>query len=473
MKKATVFLFVHLLGMAAVQAQNEPAYEPGKILHDCDECPELVVVPPGQFMMGTPTNAREVDMSRGEGPQVPIAIDYVFAVGRTEVTHRQFEDFVNATGHQVADGCRVWDEQIGFNDSPDANWRDRRQPKRVRDDHPVGCVSWIDAKAYVAWLSGKTGKRYRLLTEAEWEYAARAGTTTPRFWGNSPGQACRWANTFDLSAAEKYPFPWFPATCNDGYADLAPVGQFEPNAFGLYDMIGNVWEWTEDCFAATHVGRPRDGSAWLWDSGCDFHTTRGGGWLSAPERNRIAWPGRDPEDKRNTQFGFRVARDLDAEYKAPYAGATVRRMTLFTEDISVSKAFWVDGLGYQVSFDNPEFGGATTAASLNLATGSRAHFMMLSPGDTGGPMIGLLGASGGDFKPVDVTEGEPPRAGQALLVVKVPDVFATFERLKAIGIRIASEPSRLTGTQTSVVGYEGTVYSPDGMRIIVQQVESE
>jgi sulfatase modifying factor 1 len=284
---------------------------PGTVIKDCADCPEVVVLPTGSFMMGTPRGSKEIDLNRGEGPQVSITVDYVFAMGRTEVTHGQFKAFVDATGHQVADGCRVWDDTRGFNDDPAANWLDRRQPKRLRDDHPVGCVSWLDAKAYTAWLSEITGAQYRLPTEAEWEYAARGGTTTSRFWGDASNQACAWANTFDLSAAKVYPFPWYPATCTDGYADLAPVGQFQPNPFGLYDMIGNMWEWTEDCWAPTHVGRPVDGSAWTWEGGCDRHANRGGGWLSAPERNRIAWPGRDPADKRNTQFGFRVARDVD------------------------------------------------------------------------------------------------------------------------------------------------------------------
>ncbi len=294
---------------ALAQSGAPPA--PGSVLKDCEDCPEVVVLPTGSFMMGTPIGSREIDMNRGEGPQVRITIDYPFAMGRTEVTHGQFKAFVATTGHRVKVGCRVWDDERGFNDDPAASWLDRRQPQRLRDEHPVGCVSWLDAQAYTAWLSNRTGHRYRLPSEAEWEYAARGATTTSRFWGDATNQACQWANTFDLSAAKRYPFPWYPATCTDGFADLAPVAQFKPNPFGLYDMIGNVWEWTQDCWAPTHIGRPTDGSAWVWTGGCEQHANRGGGWLSAPERNRIAWPGRDPADKRNTQFGFRVARDLD------------------------------------------------------------------------------------------------------------------------------------------------------------------
>ncbi|MDE0800201.1 MAG: SUMF1/EgtB/PvdO family nonheme iron enzyme [Rhodospirillaceae bacterium] len=452
----------------AVLAQSDEGLSAGDVVKDCDDCPELVVLPSGTFMMGTPISDREVDLVRGEGPQVKVTIDYMFAVGKFEVTHGQFKAFVKATGHVVKDECRVWNDDAGFNNDPTASWQDRRQPKRVKGVHPVGCVSWNDAKAYVDWLAQVSGKRYRLLSEAEWEYAARAGTTTSRFWGNSSGQACAWANTFDLDGAEEYPFPWFPATCRDGYADLAPVGQFKPNNFGLYDMIGNVWEWTEDCWAATHVGRPRDGSAWKWDVGCDRHTTRGGGWLSAPERNRIAWPGRDPIEKRNTQFGFRVARDLGEVGD----DGSIRRMTLFTSDVELSKSFWADAMGYRVTFEDPAFGGEETAESLSLDDGNRAHFVMMTPANDVGPMIGLLGSSGDEFKPIEREGTQRPRAGESLLVVKVPDIFATFEALEAMGVRIASKPSRLSGQMTSVVGYAGTVYTPDGMRINVQQVDS-
>lgn len=386
-----LFLLAALALPSAVSGQSDERMSPGDVLKDCEDCPELVVIPGGSFMMGTTISDREVDLSRGEGPQVKVTLDYMFAAGRFEVTHGQFKAFVEATGYQVKDECRVWDDKIGFNDDPNANWQERRQPKRVKDEHPVGCVSWNDAKAYAGWLTQISGKRYRLLSEAEWEYAARAGTTTSRFWGNSSGEACAWANTFDLDGAEEYPFPWFPATCRDGYADLAPVGQFKPNAFGLYDMIGNVWEWTEDCWAATHVGRPRDGSAWKWAPGCDMHTTRGGGWLSAPERNRIAWPGRDPVEKRNTQFGFRVARDIGTA-GAVDEGGSIRRMTLFTSDVELSKAFWSEAMGYRVTFEDDQFGGTETAGSLNLDEGNRAHFVMMSPAGGEGPMIGLLGS---------------------------------------------------------------------------------
>ncbi|MDX2222602.1 MAG: formylglycine-generating enzyme family protein [Rhodospirillaceae bacterium] len=286
-----------------------PALAQPKTVKDCADCPEMVLVPPGEFLMGSDKAWKETDMMRGEAPQVKVTIGRAFYLGKTEVTHGMFAAFVKDTGYQVKLGCRVWDNE--FVDKPDATWQNPYQPRNPQPNHPVGCVSWTDAQAFIAWLSKKAGKTYRLPTESEWEYAARAGTTTSRFWGDNPDDACDWANTFDISSKEKYPLPFTHAACKDGHADLAPVGSFKPNAFGLHDMIGNVWEWVQDCYAGSHQGRPKDGRAWEWEPGCEMRGTRGGAWMSAPERNRIAWPGRDPEERHMGYFGFRVARDAE------------------------------------------------------------------------------------------------------------------------------------------------------------------
>jgi len=310
-KKHLFFLiFNTVLVFCFISDLYADSFQPLNIFKDCDNCPEMVEIPIGSFMMGTPLNSQEIDRRRGEGPQVKITISHKFAVGRFEITHDQFSEFVKATGYSVKSGCRVWERGKGFFHDPEASWLNRRQPVSVRPDHPVGCVSWKDSKAYVAWLSKITKNNYRLMSEAEWEYVARGGTSSSRFWGDDPNDSCQWANTFDLDSLKEYPFPWKSSLCTDGYEDLAPVGSFKPNPFGIYDILGNVWEWTEDCWVATHIGRPSDGSPWVWRQGCDMHAVRGGGWLSAPERNRVAWPGRDPTDRRNTQFGFRIARDL-------------------------------------------------------------------------------------------------------------------------------------------------------------------
>lgn len=459
-----------MLPVAALAQNGEADLKPGAIVKDCATCPELVAIPPGEFMIGSPPDAKDVDVGRGETPQVKIKFAKGFLLGRFELTVAQYREFVQATGYQAKKACRVWNNE--FVDKADATWENPYQPQRPGPDYPVGCVSWNDAQAYLNWLGKKTGHAYRLPSSAEWEYAARAGATTERFWGEDTDRACDYANTYDITAREKYPFPWVFSPCKDGYAEHAPVGKFKPNAFGLYDMIGNVWEWTGDCYAGSHQGRPKDGRAWVWD-GCEMRETRGGAWMSAPERNRISWPGRDPAERRLNYFGFRVARDFDSTYSEAYDGAQLRRVTLFTADMAASKKFWVDALGYKVRLDNPAFGGEKTAQSLKLKDGARAHFVILEPGSTDGPLIGLLGATGQTLELLPRSADEAPKAGEVIVVVKVKDIAFAFSKLKDMNIRILTPPSSLTGAGgTSTVGAEGTVLSPDGGRVIIQQVDS-
>ena len=181
----------------------------------------------------------------------------------------------------------------------------------MSEDLPVVCVSYADATAYVSWLAKISDKTFRLPSEAEWEYAARAGGTGIYPWGNNTDLGCLHANVYDRSARKLQDFGWSFADCDDGYAELAPVGRFKPNAFGLHDMTGNVWEWTADCYLTTYDTTPRDGSAVPASADCARWTVRGGGWMTRPSRNRITFRGRDPIDARYSYFGFRVARDLD------------------------------------------------------------------------------------------------------------------------------------------------------------------
>ena len=301
-------LALAFISTSTFAADKQAALAPGKTFKDCASCPEMVVIPPGKFTMGTAANAKEVDPSRFETPQQDITIGYKFALGRTEVTRAQYKQFIKETGHQTKPQCRVFDGE--WKESDNASWEHPRQPEKPTDKMPIACVSWNDAVAFTEWLTKKSGHKYRLPNVAEWEYAARAGTTTGRFWGESADDACKYANVFDLTSAKKHSFPWKPAQCTDGWAELAPVGSYKPNAFGLYDMIGNVWEWQFDCFGGPYSGRPKDGSAQVKDK-CEMHDNRGGGWMTAPERNRLAWPGRDKPDQRSNYFGFRVARSFE------------------------------------------------------------------------------------------------------------------------------------------------------------------
>ena len=177
------------------------------------------------------------------------------------------------------------------------------------DSHPALCVSWNDARAYAQWLSRKTGQRYRLPTEAEWEYAARAGTSAARYWGDEPGQACRFANVADQSRFQTLSFGQ-KHECNDGHYFTAPVGSYTQNLFGLYDMLGNVWEWTEDCWNASYAGAPSDGIAWLTGD-CAQRVCRGGSWSTVPRFARSAARHKNAADHRDNLTGFRLARTLE------------------------------------------------------------------------------------------------------------------------------------------------------------------
>ena len=231
---------------------------------DCPTCPELVVVPAGAFLMGS-------DRRDGEGDERPRRRVTVarFALGVHEVTRAEYGAFVSATGRTSGE-CYAFDEgegQWGWREG--VSWRSPGYPQS--GDHPAVCVSWEDAQAYVRWLSTETGARYRLPSEAEWEYGARAGTTTRRHWGNDPDEQCLYANGADRTLKRRFD-GWTVADCTDGALWTSPAGSFTANGFGLHDMLGNVWEWVADCWHDDYDGAPRDGSAWTsggdWQSPC-------------------------------------------------------------------------------------------------------------------------------------------------------------------------------------------------------------
>ena len=275
--------------MALVKAGREA----GERFRDCPECPEMVVVPAGSFLMGSPSHERE-------GPVHQVTVGSPFAVGVYEVTVAEFDSFVDATGHLTGDAC------IGIVSADrtrnDLGWRNPGFGQS--GSHPAVCVSWEDAQAYVAWLSRVAGERYRLPSEAEWEYAARAGTRTARWWGEGETGQCTHANLVDASAG----IPWGTG-CSDGHSRTAPVGSFRANAWGLHDVLGNVQEWTQDCWNDSYAGAPTDGSAWE-RGGCSFPVLRGGAWSTGPRLIRSAHRGRGAAQTRLNDWGFRVARTL-------------------------------------------------------------------------------------------------------------------------------------------------------------------
>ncbi len=255
------------LVMLAVSVGAGCAPRPGEKFRDCAECPEMVVVPAGSFEMGSPQS--EEGRDGDEGPAHRVTIAQPFAVGVYEVTLAEWEACAAEGG---CGGYRPDDEGWG------------------RGERPVIGVNWDDAQAYVSWLSGKTGKEYRLLSEAEWEYAARAGTVTRYSFGDNitPSQA----NYED-----------------SGHRQTVPVGSYRPNGFGLYDMHGNVSEWVQDCWHDSYEGAPRDGSA--WESGdCSDRVLRGGSWSVNSWDRRSADRDWDNTGFRYYNFGFRVARTL-------------------------------------------------------------------------------------------------------------------------------------------------------------------
>lgn len=317
MKGPVAWLAPALLVTALAFTPGARAADPMAPFRDCPDCPEMQRVPAGTFVMGTPGADAHAATTRAESQSLIVRIPRPFALGRTEVTRREYRTFVADAAYEAKGPCVTWDDTLGRFAADRARGPENPgRPREARDDQPVSCVSWLDAKAYVQWLSRKTGKAYRLPSEAEWEYAARAGSATRWPWGDAAADGCEFANLYDLSAREQFAFGWEPVRCRDRYPDIAPVGALRANAFGLFDLIGNVAEWVEDCYTDSYVGRPRDGRAWVWTGGCPRRVLRGGSWTSPAERARSA--SRDALDPvlHADTIGFRVALDLDGKAEA-------------------------------------------------------------------------------------------------------------------------------------------------------------
>lgn len=292
---------VLLAGPLAVQAAAGAGNQIDRAFQECPECPTMVAIPAGKFTMGSP--ASEPGRFDFEGPQHVVSLR-AFALSKVEVTTAEFLTFLQETGYQPPP-C---DPILGL------TWqsarRGRAYPPGETDPplEPAVCLNWNDAHAYIAWLNGKVrglpsarpsrDGPYRLPSEAEWEYAARAGTSTPRWWGNAIGSG--------------------EANCNgcgskwDGVL-IAPAGSFGPNPFGLYDMLGNVWQWVEDCWNESYVGAPTDGSAWRTGD-CSKRVLRGGSWSNLPVYIRSAARSRADAGGKDFDYssyaGIRVARTL-------------------------------------------------------------------------------------------------------------------------------------------------------------------
>ncbi|MGN6520988.1 MAG: SUMF1/EgtB/PvdO family nonheme iron enzyme [Dokdonella sp.] len=291
---------------------------PGEVIRDrfldvAGSAPALVVVPTGEFVMGSP--ADESGHQDSEEPQRRVRIAVGFALGQSEVTVGQFREFVAATKY-VSDAeklgsAAVYEESSGrIADRRGMSWRNDYRGERASDGLPVINVSWNDASAYLEWLSARTGKRYRLPTEAEFEYAERAGSAGRYSWGdgdpdrvvaNVTGEGDRSPSKRSWTSA----FPHY----SDGYWGPAPARSFAANRYGLFDMEGNVSEWVEDCWHDNYTRAPRDSTAWV-NPGCERRVVRGGSWGSDPDQVRSAFRIAARIDTRSARVGFRVARDL-------------------------------------------------------------------------------------------------------------------------------------------------------------------
>ncbi len=255
-----VILIAALLGANTAYAQSATTFK------DCDTCPELAIIPAGSFIMGTDSRHKY------EKPPHPVTIPKSFAMGVYEISFDEWQVCFDAgfCGEEMPD---------------DHKWGEGKRP--------IINITWWDAKKYLAWLSDTTGQLYRLPTEAEWEYAARAGTETEYWWGDEIGKKTANCRNCDIKVSH----------------ETHPVDSFKPNPWGLYNVHGNVWEWTEDCWNKTYDGAPQNGSAWL-EGDCRQRVMRSGSWYYFSKNLRSSWRAKNHAKVKSYGIGFRVVREL-------------------------------------------------------------------------------------------------------------------------------------------------------------------
>lgn len=300
------------------EAKIYGGFKPGQIIRDhfINQgfwTPESVVVLAGSYQMGS--SAFEEGRVDNEGPRHRVIFRQGFAIGKTEVTVAQFRKFVDKTGYKTDAEKHGFSVVYNHHSSrltkrDDVTWEMNYEGQKADEKDPVVHVSWNDATAFTRWLARGTGKPYRLPSEAEFEYALRAGKKTRYWWGDGtpPRAVENLTGEHDISRARRQ---W--STFFEGYEDKfwgpAPVASFEPNPFGLHDIAGNVGEWVRDCWHDTYLRAPSDGSAWL-NPGCKLRIIRGGYWASSPDQARSAFRLSAKPERRDARVGFRIARDL-------------------------------------------------------------------------------------------------------------------------------------------------------------------
>jgi len=278
-----VFLFVTMYTDNAFADQSNHQSKQD-LFRDCENCPLMKIVPNGEFYMNRPP----VWQGRpfGSGPMRKVLFDKPFAISVYEITIAEWNDCV------AKNGCKK-----------------EKNSSEKDNQFPVSDVTWYEATEYISWLSNKTGYKYRLPSEAEWEYSARSGAGRSRYFGLADAEVCDYGNVYDITAQKKLNYEWDPTGCEDAYSRKSPVGSFKPNNFGLFDTIGNVWEWVEDCksqgYGTRYMGN-RSGPVLRGD--CSFRSFRGGSWLSSPPEyirpeDRFRFAGSSAPD-----LGFRVVK---------------------------------------------------------------------------------------------------------------------------------------------------------------------
>jgi formylglycine-generating enzyme len=305
-----------ILGFAAFAALSVASAQEQKpdptIFRDCADCPEMKIVPAGSFVMGAPESlvndvkwSTDIERQRltWETPQVKVTIAQPFAMGVFEITRDQFEAFMKASKRDIKPGCVLW--MGDWIRSSDQTWT--KNDLGQTGDHPVVCIDWVDAQAYADWLTLKTGRTYYLPSNAQWEYAYRAGTTTAYFWGEDAEGICAYGNVADATLSKKHAGrPSF--SCNDKFLYTAPVGMKKPNPWGLYDMTGNAWEWIADCWTTDNKAQASDGAA-IQTGDCTHAPLRGGAYGTGPKFTRSSSRG-GPDERTNARqgwIGFRLA----------------------------------------------------------------------------------------------------------------------------------------------------------------------
>jgi formylglycine-generating enzyme required for sulfatase activity len=297
MKTLVAVVYVLLASAMPPAAAEQLEHRARAPFQDCSECSTMIVIPAGDFTMGSPP--AEPGHKTDEEPATKVRVKS-FALAETDVTRGQWHAFIEATHRPDGLGCAY--SGLPKGEAAQASWRHLGFTQG--DDEPVVCISWNEAQAYVQWLSRRTGRAYRLPTEAEWEYAARAGTTSAYPWG-------------DIASHDRANYG--SETCctparggADRWLNTSPVKSFPQNAYGLYDMIGNVWQWTQDCYVDTLAERPSSAAAVDRDT-CQFRVARGGTWGDTPalirsaSRNYAPPPRLVVTEYRSAGFGFRVA----------------------------------------------------------------------------------------------------------------------------------------------------------------------